>query len=905
MLCAAAVAGGTVGLAALSPAYAADPPNPFLAELHYDNDSTDVGEFVEVQVPDGTSVEGWSVVLYNGNGGAPYATFDLTDSAVADGVVVVDGSAGIQNGAPDGLALVRDDGSVVEFLSYEGAFTAVGGDADGLTSTDIAVEEGAGTPVGASLSRTSDGSWVVTTTSSRGAVNDGLAGSTGFGSLQPPGGDGGGGGTTGPDTGCDADATLISAVQGAGAASPLDGQAVTVNAVVTQVEPGLDGYFLQEEAADDDGDPATSEGIFVFDGDADVAVGQQLAVTGTVDEFFDLTELTDVTATEVCATDVTVPAATDLGLPATEEERESLEGMQVTATDLTVSNLFDTWRFGEVGLSVGGVLRTPTDVAPIDGGAEQVAQENFERGIVLDDAGDRDAARAKYLGTAESPDAARLGDTIASVTGALSYGFGKWLLEPTVLPDLVEQPRPDAPDLDATGARVATFNVLNLFNGNGDGTGFPTSRGADTYEDYLAQLDGIVTAINGLDADVVGIIEVENDYGDGAQSSIAQLVDALDAADDGTADGSWAYVDPGAALVDGKLGSDEIAVGILYRPETVSPIGDAATVDLDEFLREGDGSEAEKNRQPIAQTLDIDGEVQTLVVNHLKSKGSSCAGLSTADGYTGGGAFDDDPDSDLLGSCNNTRVYAANRLLDWLDTKPTGTDDPDYVLGGDFNAYSQEPPIQVLRDAGYVDLIGELGDDAPTYSFGGAVGRLDDLFASPSAARSFDDAAAWRINSPEPYVYLYFPYSGDPYDAAGPYASSDHDPVIASLVARETPPVADTVPPFVRLLINKRRIFKPNGRMVPLKVLVQVQDEDDSPRVRVRIRSSEPDRGLYRRDRPNDVQGNLRDGFSVRAERAPRGYGRIYTVIARVTDEAGNRTIAERTVLVPKRQKRR
>ena len=132
----------------------------FINEFHYDNDGGDVGEFVEIAGPAGTDLSGYSLVLYNGNGGANYDTINLTgvidDEGQGFGAVAFF-RAGIQNGSPDGIALVDADGNVVEFLSYEGSFTAVGGPADGLTSTDIGVSESGNTPIGFSLQRQGTG----------------------------------------------------------------------------------------------------------------------------------------------------------------------------------------------------------------------------------------------------------------------------------------------------------------------------------------------------------------------------------------------------------------------------------------------------------------------------------------------------------------------------------------------------------------------------------------------------------------------------------------------------------------------------------------------------------------------------------------------------------------------------
>jgi DNA/RNA endonuclease G (NUC1) len=160
-------------------------PATRFSELHYDNTGTDVGEAIEIEGPAGSSVEGWSIVLYDGNGGVVYGTQTLTGTIPATcdarGVVVVNyPQNGIQNGSPDGMALVNASGTVVEFLSYEGAFAATGGPASGMTSTDIIVSEPATLPIGQSLQRNSSGVWQAPSTSTFGACN-------GSGGGTPPG----------------------------------------------------------------------------------------------------------------------------------------------------------------------------------------------------------------------------------------------------------------------------------------------------------------------------------------------------------------------------------------------------------------------------------------------------------------------------------------------------------------------------------------------------------------------------------------------------------------------------------------------------------------------------------------------------------------------------------------------
>jgi DNA/RNA endonuclease G (NUC1) len=162
---------------------AAAPPPVYIAEVHYDDASADEGEAVEVSAPAGTDLTGWTIALYNGSSSQRnvYATLTLSGT-VADqcggrGVVVVD-APGIQNGSPDGLALVNAQGAIVEFLSYEGTFEAASGPAQGMTATDIGVTESGSEAEGQSLQRSASGAWSGPAASSFGACNA---------EVEPPG----------------------------------------------------------------------------------------------------------------------------------------------------------------------------------------------------------------------------------------------------------------------------------------------------------------------------------------------------------------------------------------------------------------------------------------------------------------------------------------------------------------------------------------------------------------------------------------------------------------------------------------------------------------------------------------------------------------------------------------------
>ena len=128
--------------------------NPWINELHYDNDGGDTGEFVEVAGPAGLSLSGWKLIGYNGGTGLAYDTINLSGTLPDDdnGFGVLSFAfSGLQNGAPDGVALVDNEDTVIQFLSYEGSFEANDGAADGITSTNIGVSETSSTPIGYSL----------------------------------------------------------------------------------------------------------------------------------------------------------------------------------------------------------------------------------------------------------------------------------------------------------------------------------------------------------------------------------------------------------------------------------------------------------------------------------------------------------------------------------------------------------------------------------------------------------------------------------------------------------------------------------------------------------------------------------------------------------------------------------
>ncbi len=580
-----------------------------------------------------------------------------------------------------------------------------------------------------------------------------------------------------PGGGEEAGLRPIHEVQGAGAESPLVNQRVAIEGVVVgdfQNASELKGFYVQQEDATVDGDPATSEGIFVYDGGngSDVKLGDRVRVTGQVREFNGFTGLVGPLQVSVLASGVALPTPAGISLPlASADALERYEGMRVQLRQtLTVNEVYNLGRYGEVLLSSGGRQMTPTNVvAPGEQAKAMQARNDLDRILLDDGRSGQNPDPIRYPAPELSAyNSLRVGDRTSAIDGVLDYSAGSYRIQPLQTPTFeAANPRPAQPAVEGR-LRVASFNVLNYFNGDGKGGGFPTSRGANTAEEFQRQKAKIVAAILASKADIVGLMEIEND-GYGEFSAIADLVNGLNAS---LPQGQrYAFVNPNRA----KLGSDEIAVGLIYRGDKVRTYRSAAVLDSS-VSPEFDDT---RNRPTLAQTFqEINGgERLTIAVNHLKSKGSACDG---------------DPDTgDGQGNCNLTRARAAQALVDWLAGDPTGAKEPDRLIIGDLNSYAKEDPVNVIRSAGYTDLVARQAGAGKGYSyvFSGQSGYLDHALANASLARQVRGAVEWHINADEPRVLDYnvefkTPRQQDSLYNAEPYRASDHDPVVIGIDLR-------------------------------------------------------------------------------------------------------------------------
>jgi hypothetical protein len=550
--------------------------------------------------------------------------------------------------------------------------------------------------------------------------------------------------------------TSIPEIQGFTASSPLRGQTVETRGVVSAARShpdALGGFFLQDPEGD--GDPRSSDGIFVFAPGAAVAEGDLVRIAGTVVEFFGQTELTDVARVEVCGRAKLAP----MPLRAPWEDLEPFEGMWVRFADpLVVTDTFDLHRFGEIGLAVGGPLEIPTDHEAGRADPEAALRANRARSILLDD-GSRRSNPVPVPHRAGRT--LRRGDRIAALSGVIGFAFGAFRVHAVGRVAIVPasaRPRLAPP---RRALRLASFNLHNWWTTLDDGAN--GARGADSAAELARQRAKLVAALNGLRAHVIALQELENDAG-------AALTDLLAALNARRQRPLWCAV-PDPEYPGGIGSTDRIKVGMIYRCGVVQRFG-PPVADTDPVHAGG--------RPPLAQRFHVPGLGVSVVVAHLKSK--DCSGARGADVDRGDGQ----------GCFNARRTLQAEALLRFLDRgwRPPGE---GVLLLGDFNAYAEEDPVRVLRRE-LVHLL-RAGPGAPathSYVFGGAHGLLDHAFATPALARRVTRAAVWHINADEPRLLGYDDDLLDPGEAAhelnpprfwrpDAWRSSDHDPLVVDL----------------------------------------------------------------------------------------------------------------------------
>lgn len=540
---------------------------------------------------------------------------------------------------------------------------------------------------------------------------------------------------------CTSAGTAIAQVQGTDWRSPFEGSRQTVSGIVTAVSGG-EGFYLEDTA---ERKPGTSRAMFVATPELapHAEPGQRWVVTGTIEERGSardtLTSMGDLQAFAVCGEGLPLPE-TPTELPLTSRQREALEGMRLAfGQDFFVSDVYQHHR-GTVSLSIGDDLRSATEDAPPGDAAARSNRANRQRTLAI-----------RLPGPVGAPLA--VGSRAVNLSGVLGHdGRNAVLLtesmeNPQLLP--IPEPFPAAAEGEL---RVVSANLLNYFNGDGQGGGFPAERGARSLAEFQQQQERTAAAMAQLRPDLLAVQELEND-GYGPHSAAASLLRLLEK----STGEDYAVVEaPG-----GYLGNDVIAVGFFYRPDTLEAVGPPHTLTAEPFL--------ERSRQPLAQVFRdrASGKTLLVAVNHLKSKGSCPdAGPNSNQG-------------DGQGCWNTVRAESVDALLPWLDDLASRVGTDKVLVVGDMNAYRQEDPIRRFREGGYTELV-ETVAGLPRHSvrFYGQGGTLDYAFASPALVPSVRQADTWPINAdwpprmdlPRPWLRM-----------------SDHDPVIVDLDFQTTP----------------------------------------------------------------------------------------------------------------------
>jgi predicted extracellular nuclease len=562
--------------------------------------------------------------------------------------------------------------------------------------------------------------------------------------------------------------TTLSDVQGVKDTSPLVGSKVVLEGIVTadfQDEKSFAGFFMQTKTNKNEkrqNKIKQSEGIFVYESNIEVEIGDLIRVHGEVSEHHGVTQIADVTTIIILKNKQKLPSAVAISLPLAGYNLENLEGMRVTLDQSAIiTDHYNYIRYGEFVVS-SKILVTPTNRVPQGPKVKQLQIQNADDKLLIDDGKFNQFNEYEKI---NSKTPVHIGAQVQLV-GIMHYAFDKYRIELTEAVEFLDSSvsRQSQPTPIAGEVKIASFNVRNYFTtiDKGQETCGPKQnfgcRGADSDDEFMRQQSKLVSAIRKADADIYAILELENN-----EDSIKVLVAALNA---DTKNDVWHYIDTGI------LGEDVIKVGLLYQIKKVIPVGEYKVLNpkvMPEF-------EADKNRDVLLQTFkDVNNNLFNVAVLHLKSKRCSDAIGIDLDQKDGQGCY------------NASRVKVAKQISDWLKQDPTGQNAESTLVIGDFNSYMKEDPISTFAKNGFNNLAHDLlTDENWTSVFRGEVGSIDHILANTNARKAAKGMTQWHINS---IVMGWFDYNledlakskekPENYYLLNPFASSDHDMVIA------------------------------------------------------------------------------------------------------------------------------
>lgn len=534
----------------------------------------------------------------------------------------------------------------------------------------------------------------------------------------------------------------IPKIQGSGNVSPYNGQNVRTTGVVTAVFTGsgtINGFFLQDKTGD--GDANTSDGIFVYSpNNTTVQQGDEISITAYVSEYHNRTQLSN-------ASNITVLSKGNIIRPQkiiydiNSWNWESYEGMLVEFQQpLYVNDNNNLRQYGELELGTKRKM-IPTNMAlPLSPEYKALVNENALPPIILDDA---------YTSTYVSPivfadehGTRRLGEKIDKLQAVVDYSNSKYVFYPVGEVRFYGNPRKQTHDdigkynLKVCGFNLEYYLVQNYGKGN---------FGASNLEELNRQHAKIADALYAIDADIYGLIEIEQ-----GQAALTKLAQALN---DKSGTTNYTFIDDG-----GNAAGTFTKVGYLYRSDKVSPIKDLTNIN----------SAGPKNRKKLQGfELNSNNEKFILSINHFKAK----SGCSTAKG--------EDKDQGDGQSCYNfTRKEEAKAVINAINSNKASYETDKVLIMGDLNAYAKEDPIQLILNEGYIDLHQKFhSDSAYSYVYRTEAGYLDHAIANEPMAQQITGVTDFHINADELTDYGYSKADWN----VGMFRCSDHDPVIVGI----------------------------------------------------------------------------------------------------------------------------
>ena len=553
----------------------------------------------------------------------------------------------------------------------------------------------------------------------------------------------------------------IPQIQGAGTSSSYVGLEVKTSGIVTAKFIGtnkIGGYFIQDPTGD--GNVLTSDGVFVSTTTDNVAVGDNVELTATVSETDGRTQLVTVTATNIVSSNNVLPV-THVQYNASNWNWEQYEGMllQFDQTLYVTSNYY-LLKYGQ--LSLNPVRKYAATNQCLPGSAEYTAMValNAKAEITLDDG--INVTNNMPIQFADVNGTRRTGERVNNLNAVVDNIGSSYYVYASTSPIFFGNPRPATPtDLGNCNLKVCAANLEYYLPYNYTGT-----YGAANAAQAEQQHTKIIAALKAIDADIYGLIEIEE-----GQNALTKLVNSLNVA----VPGRYAFIDDGG-LPDGTY----IKVGYIYRTDKVKPYLS---------LKENTGTSSSKYRKKgQAFTLNSNNERFIFSLNHFKAKSGCPSSGVDADQGDGQGCY------------NASRVTEATSTLSFVSDWKNYYNDNDVLIMGDLNAYGKEDPVQTLVKAGYVDMHRAFhADSAYSYMYNGAAGYLDNVLASSSMRSQITGVSVFHVNADEPTM---FEYSGSAYQP-DMYRYSDHDPVVVGLLLSGTNGLNDlSVADKIKILPN-------------------------------------------------------------------------------------------------------